>query len=1098
MGRKMVAAMAGMLMVWNVLVTSGGWHVASAASLFAGGSGTAVDPYQIATAEQLDAVRENLSANYKLVADIDLSAYVAPGGGGYNEGKGWDPIGKVTPGTGMMNSTIDYFDGMFDGDGHTVSGLSINRLGERATGLFRGLAPSALVLNVGLDDVAISGGELTGGVAGEVKGIVANSYVTGTITGMNFTGGVAGYVHGTRAVVSYSYAIASVSGVGSNYIGGLAGGLYGGGAVRHAFAAGAVSGQNYVGGLVGSPYEVNVSASYYDMNASGQSDTGRGIGKSTADMKQPGTYAGWDFINTWVIEAGQTYPRLGIFASFPAPELQSATAGDTLVDLTWTTVDNALGYMVYQRAEGESYGDAIVTTAPSVDAFQATELTNGTRYYYVVTALGPDGESKTSNERSAVPQVPAPSAPTLQSAVAGNASAELSWTASQGATGYKVFQRLENGTYGNEVATVAASVYSYQATGLTNGQRYSFVVKASNPGGDSPASNELEALPQVPAPQAPELQLEEEGDGVVKLSWTARTYADSYDIFYRTASGEYGDETATVGASVYTVAGLANGETYSFIVQAKGAGGVSDVSNEVTAVPYTTPGAPTAVTADAGNQSVSVRFVAPDNDGGRPITGYIVTAVSDDETVTQTGESSPITVRDLKNGVAYTITVQAVNEAGEGEAAEAPRAVRPYAPVMIPIEPKKDDKGNNLLTGPVKVGQEDGRTVTTVVVDEKRLLESLADAGQAALFVLSVTATTDAAAGELTGAMVKGMEEKSAVLELRAQGATYRLPAGQIDIDGISRDFGTAVELKDIIVRVEVGAPTEEERLAVEGAALSPGTVLVGAPVRFSVKAYYNGQSIEVVRFAGYVERGIALPEGVDPSRMTTGVTIDPDGTVRHVPTKVVLLDGVYYAQINSLTNSVYSLVWNESSFSDISGHWSKATVEEMASRLIMDGMGDGRFEPNRAMTRAEFAAVVVRALGLPAGSRAMAYSDVRAEDWYAGAVASAQAYGLIGGFEDGTFRPNGTLTREQAMTIVARAMAVTGLAPERLAAAEALASFGDTDRVADWALDAAANSVAAGIMRGRADGTLAPQGTVTRAEAAVMMERLLTRSGLI
>src|SRR5690606_21338076 len=131
-------------------------------------------------------------------------------------------------------------------------------------------------------------------------------------------------------------------------------------------------------------------------------------------------------------------------------------------------------------------------------------------------------------------------------------------------------------------------------------------------------------------------------------------------------------------------------------------------------------------------------------------------------------------------------------------------------------------------------------------------------------------------------------------------------------------------------------------------------------------------------------------------------------------PTKVVRVDEQYYAVINSLSNSTYTVVWNELEFKDMANHWAKEEVNDMGSRLVIEGTGDGMFSPDRSITRADFTAIMVRGLGLqlqpePSGN---VFTDIHPSAWYSSAVNTAAAYQLISGFEDGTFRPEDPITR--------------------------------------------------------------------------------------
>jgi hypothetical protein len=181
-----------------------------------------------------------------------------------------------------------------------------------------------------------------------------------------------------------------------------------------------------------------------------------------------------------------------------APSVESVIAGDSRVQLAWSGVYGSVSYAVYQGTASGTYGDAIAMVTGAVYEYDAIGLTNGTTYYFTVKAMNPSGISVASNEVSATPQVAAPGAPILNSATAGDRQIRLSWSPVVGSTGYKVFKSTTPGGYdGLEEVSVSDSVYSYDVTGLTNGVLYYFVVKATNPGGDSAASNEVSATPRA-------------------------------------------------------------------------------------------------------------------------------------------------------------------------------------------------------------------------------------------------------------------------------------------------------------------------------------------------------------------------------------------------------------------------------------------------------------------------------------------------------------------------------------------------------------------------------------------------------------------------
>lgn len=128
------------------------------------------------------------------------------------------------------------------------------------------------------------------------------------------------------------------------------------------------------------------------------------------------------------------------------------------------------------------------------------------------------------------------------------------------------------------------------------------------------------------------------------------------------------------------------------------------------------------------------------------------------------------------------------------------------------------------------------------------------------------------------------------------------------------------------------------------------------------------------------------------------------------------------------------------------------------------------------------------------------AFSDVTKKNWYYDAVSIAYEYGVISGYGNGKFGPDDKITREQAMTMVARSMKITKL-EVGLKVAEAdklLAEFGDSEQAAAWAKEGMAACIKAGIVSGKSGKKLVPKDEITRAEVAVIVRRLLQKSDLI
>lgn len=240
-------------------------------SVFEGGDGSSDDPWQIATPDQLDNVRNYLNDCFILVADLDLTDYLGTGGAGYDEGRGWKPIGSASYNT---------FSGTFDGNNKTIYGLYINRPDQYSVGLF-GWTNNAVFLNFNLDNVDVTGASDVGGLAGSAVNVAfENSSVSGQVIGIDSNiGGLAGYVYDSTICCSS----ASVSVQGPIITGGLVG-LLGFSTISDSYSTGNVaSAAGVAGGLVGQNSQSLIENSYATGNVSGTSDSIGGLaGRNSA------------------------------------------------------------------------------------------------------------------------------------------------------------------------------------------------------------------------------------------------------------------------------------------------------------------------------------------------------------------------------------------------------------------------------------------------------------------------------------------------------------------------------------------------------------------------------------------------------------------------------------------------------------------------------------------------------------------------------------------------------------------------------------------------------------------------------------------------
>ena len=167
---------------------------------------------------------------------------------------------------------------------------------------------------------------------------------------------------------------------------------------------------------------------------------------------------------------------------------------------------------------------------------------------------------------------------------------------------------------------------------------------------------------------------------------------------------------------------------------------------------------------------------------------------------------------------------------------------------------------------------------------------------------------------------------------------------------------------------------------------------------------------------------------------------------------------------------------------SDIAGHWAEDVITQWENAGKISGYEDGTFRPNNSVTRAEFVIMMNNALGLTEAGE-VSFSDVQPGNWFYNAVAIAVAAGYCSGYEDGTFKPSATITRAEAAVMIANASKLEQ---------DATGAAGFTDSIPAWAQGSVGAVVNAGFMSGYPDGTFAANQSITRAEAVSSLNRVI------
>lgn len=189
---------------------------------------------------------------------------------------------------------------------------------------------------------------------------------------------------------------------------------------------------------------------------------------------------------------------------------------------------------------------------------------------------------------------------------------------------------------------------------------------------------------------------------------------------------------------------------------------------------------------------------------------------------------------------------------------------------------------------------------------------------------------------------------------------------------------------------------------------------------------------------------------------------------------------------------SLFHAMESTKTFSDIKDHWAKEDIEIMAARHVTQGTGDNKFSPDANITRAEFTAMIVRALNISEKNTGNPFNDVKSGDWFADAAFRANAAGIIQGDANGSFLPGNMISREEMAAIAVRAYSYySGERTDKIITTQEI-RFTDMDNASEWARKYITLADALGLMNGLPDRTFRPKNYCTRAEAIVVVKRLM------
>jgi hypothetical protein len=735
------------------------------------------------------------------------------------------------------------------------------------------------------------------------------------------------------------------------------------------------------------------------------------------------------------------------YAFFPWIAYDSTT-GDLAVSYYSTagtaTNEDVYEYLTYSYNDGATWQSPLtVSTAvsdegPSVTGSDPNDYGD---YEGLAVAQGVAHPAWT-DARSLPEQVYTASAPLTPVPTLGGTSTQtdLSWPAVPGASSYTVFA----GSPLTALGTVSGTTYSA-------GQSDQFAVQAD-------ISNQSPAVPTIPA--APSLwATARPAAGTVDLGWPTVAGAVYYAVY------QGGTDIGGSYTGAFTVGGLQAATTYEFAVTPVGLEGDGPSSSTVSAT--TAPAAPSGLQGTAQGSS-AVAMVWQSVDGA---TSYHVYLTGSSGVPVKVGSttSTSFTATGLAASTAYTYTVAAVDGASPDSAPSNAVTVTTAAATVSGGGSGGgggSSGGGGGGGGGGGSGSSGGSTTAppgTTALTGQNIGAAIQQAGTAANVTVDLTpASTGVATLTLSG---------GALSALKTAGKGVTATVGAVSISLPSEDLGTSALSLQI-------APVPQAQLT-----LGAGETAAGGGVTLDLSLTASGGGTP------------ALPR---PVRLTLPYTgsgpvaiywINAPGGPEAVPG--VASGGFVTADLHHF--STYAPVTVASSFTDTAGSWAAADIAGAAAQGLVQGVGNGLFEPDGIVTRAQLAQLLTRALAVPAAPPAATpFGDVAPDAWYAAAVAAAQNAGLMEGVGSASFAPNQAVTREQLATTLARALAYLGGSYVLPAFRAAASTYADAGRIDPWASQAATYVAEVGLMRGLPGGLFDPLAPVTRAQAAAVLVRLV------
>jgi len=321
------------------------------------------------------------------------------------------------------------------------------------------------------------------------------------------------------------------------------------------------------------------------------------------------------------------------------------------------------------------------------------------------------------------------------------------------------------------------------------------------------------------------------------------------------------------------------------------------------------------------------------------------------------------------------------------------------------------------------------------------------------------------------------------------------VPADWIDAAGLAKQFRTGTDR--LAVGFSIGEAAVELSGEIAEALKAKGMEAAAPPLTYEVFIEAEGKRYQMSAFNQYLNRKVRLPGPVSLKDTTIVWYNRQTKEFEYVPSIFANADARSHAVIKHMRTGTYVVVRKAVKFADMGSHWARTEVDYLASKQLIAGRTETEFDPGSSMTKAEFATLLVRSLGLADLSETLPYKDVPDAAWYRPYVGAAYAMRIADGGSE--FQPGKPVTRAEiavmtyrAVQLAGRKIALTDMDGASVARYKDIGALGANER------EAAAAVIKAGFMGGVSETAFSPQSDATRAEAAVILGRMLRYVGFL